>query len=172
MKSIVAIDPGSKGFLALLKQDGSREYFSIVEHDMLDIGRWLAKVRKEEVELVAVMEEVHAIFGSSAAGTFSFGEIFGLLKGLLIGMEIPYHLVPPKKWQEEIWINDDKVWTTSTCKQTGKQTKRVDTKATSFNAAKRLFPSEDLRRSPACKKLDDNKCDALLLSEYARRKNL
>ena len=50
--------------------------------------------------------------------------------------------------------------------------KVVSTKNTSINAAKRLFPSLDLRKSTKCKNIDDNKVDALLMSEYARRKNL
>jgi hypothetical protein len=56
----------------------------------------------------------------------------------------------------------------------GKQVskKEVNTKQTSFNAAKRIFPAVDLRKTERCKNLDDNKCDSLLISEYARRKNL
>lgn len=50
--------------------------------------------------------------------------------------------------------------------------KDINTKATSFNASRRLFPNVDLRRSEKCKNLDDNKSDSLLIAEYARRKNL
>ena len=50
--------------------------------------------------------------------------------------------------------------------------KVVNTKQTSINAAKRLFPTIDLRKTTKCKNIDDNKCDSLLLSEYGRRKNL
>jgi hypothetical protein len=41
-----------------------------------------------------------------------------------------------------------------------------------MNAAKRLFPNIDFRRTTKCKNLDDNKVDATLMCEYARRKNL
>ena len=50
--------------------------------------------------------------------------------------------------------------------------KETDTKATSINAAQRLFPSVDFRRNEQCRKIDDNKVDALLMAEYGRRKNL
>ena len=50
--------------------------------------------------------------------------------------------------------------------------KQVNTKETSMNAAKRLFPNIDFRRTTKCKNLDDNKVDATLMCEYARRKNL
>jgi hypothetical protein len=56
----------------------------------------------------------------------------------------------------------------------GKETirKEVDTKNTSYNAARRLFPNIDFRKSERCKSFDDNKVDATLIAEYARRKNL
>ena len=126
------------------------------------------------------MEQIHAIFGSSAGSTFAFGEIFGILKGLLIANEIPYHLVPPKEWQKEIWIHQDEIYVNKTRNITDKETgvkvpktiKAVDPKPTSFNAARRIFPNVDLRKNERCRKLDDNKCDSLLIAEYARRKNL
>ena len=50
--------------------------------------------------------------------------------------------------------------------------KEVNTKATSINAAKRLFPELDFRRTNRCNNIDDNKVDATLICEYLRRKNL
>ena len=49
--------------------------------------------------------------------------------------------------------------------------KEVNTKATSINAAKRLFPELDFRRTEKCDNIDDNKVDATLICEYLRRKN-
>ena len=59
-------------------------------------------------------------------------------------------------------------------KSDGTEQKRkvVDTKSTSINAARRLFPNIDLRKNERCTKTDDNKVDSLLMAEYARRKNL
>ena len=87
---------------------------------------------------------------------------------------IPYHLVQPKEWQSVIWINSDIVATIKEV-QTKKgvvKRKEINTKKTSINAAKRLFPSIDFRRNVRCKNIDDNKVDSLLIAEYGRRKNL
>lgn len=162
MRTYLGIDPGSKGFITVHGDDGYT-FISIEENTPRELGRQLAAIRDRYPDVLAVMEEVHAIYGSSAKGTFSFGEIFGLLQGLLIATRIPYHLVQPKEWQKEIWVNADKVYKTGA---------KVDTKATSLNAAQRLFPDIDLRRTTACRKVDDNKVDSLLLAEFARRKNL
>lgn len=173
MRTYIAIDPGKEGFITIRHEDGR---FDFVPLDGCDFRALALKLHTlhETKDLFAVMEEVHAIFGSSAKSTFAFGEINGLLKGLLIAMGIPYQLVQPKTWQNEVWINQDKVFDYKKVKvKDVEQTKKeVNTKQTSFNTAKRLFPDIDLRKNERCKTLDNNKCDSLLICEYARRKNL
>lgn len=179
-KTYIGIDPGSIGFITALFPNGEKEFYSIDENDDLALGRIIADIKKRSWEVVACMEQVHALFNASAGSTFAFGEIFGVLKGLLTANEIPYHLVPPKTWQQEIWIHQDEIYVTKSRKQTDKVTgevtqksfKAVDPKHTSYNAARRIFPNVDLRKNERCKKYDDNKCDSLLIAEYARRKNL
>ena len=169
----IGIDVGSKGFITV-NNGKELTFLSIEDNDAYAISNFLQAVKSAYPNVVCAMEEIHALFGSSAKSTFSFGEINGLLKGLLIANRIPYHLIPPKKWQSEIWENKDMVVTYKPITIKGKNTmkKEVNTKQTSFNAAKRIFPMVDLRKTERCKKLDDNKCDSLLICEYARRKNL
>ena len=162
MRTIIGIDPGSKGFICA-ENEGKRVYLSIADNDRNRIAGFIRAVADDNESVVAVMEEVHAVFGSSAKATFNFGEIFGFLRGVIIACGIPYHLVQPKDWQKEIWINADKVY---------KSGKTIDTKATSINAAARLFPDIDFRRTGLCKGIDDNKVDATLITEYGRRKNI
>lgn len=169
----LGIDVGSKGFVTLNTGTELR-FYSIADNDAYQLSNILHDIKAEFPNAVCAMEEIHAIFGSSAKATFAFGEINGLLKGLLIANKIPYHLVAPKKWQSEIWDNKDMVVSYKTVTIKGKQVskKEVNTKQTSFNAAKRIFPAVDLRKTERCKKYDDNKVDSLLLSEYGRRLNL
>lgn len=174
-KTYIGIDPGSKGFISVIYPDNSKDFVSIADNNELSLSRALRRIKeRSNNNVVACMEEIHAIFGSSAKATFSFGQIFGVLKGILVALEIPYHLVPPKTWQKEIWINSDMVVSYKTIKRNGKENKvkDINTKSTSFNASRRLFPDVDLRRSERCKNLDDNKSDSLLIAEYARRRNL
>jgi len=169
----LGIDVGSKGFITL---NNGREYkfYSIADNDIYQLSDIFKRIKEEYPNVVCVMEEIHAIHNSSAKATFAFGEINGILKGLLMANKIPYHLVPPKTWQKEIWDNKDLVITYKTINKKGKDVsvKDVNTKQTSINAAKRIFPTIDLRRTEKCKNIDDNKVDSLLISEYGRRKNL
>ena len=161
----MGIDVGGKGFITTQK-DGHFSHYSIEDNDYYQLSEIMAEIRKEE-EIVCVIEDVHALFNSSAKSTFNFGFCKGYLIGLLAANRIPYHLIPPKEWQKEIWSNADKV-----VKYGSDGKKSTDTKNTSINACKRIFPHLDLRKNERCKNIDDNKVDSILMSEYARRKNL
>ena len=174
----MGIDPGKVGFIAI-QYNGEFKHFSIADNDLYQLSDLFATIKEKHPTIVCCMEQIHAIYGSSASATFSFGEIFGVLQGLLIANKIPYHLVQPKIWQKEMWDNKDievhyKRVTPpkdNPYKEI-KMRKVTDTKATSINAARRLFPTIDFRRTERCSKIDDNKVDATLICEYARRKNL
>lgn len=114
-----------------------------------------------------VVENVHAIGGSAAGATFSFGWSLGILEGILVALSIPYTKVTPKDWQKELWQGINPI--IKTPKGESKR-KVVDTKATSLLAAQRLFPSVDFRKSERASKAHDGMVDAILLAEYCRRK--
>ena len=109
--------------------------------------------------------------GQGVATTFTFGHNVGFLHGLLVAFKIPYTLVTPRKWQKEMWIAADHVETTIKDKK-GQPKRIVLPKPTSINAATRLFPSVDLRKSERSKNPHDGKCDSLLIALYAKRTNL
>ena len=165
-KCYMAIDPGSKGFI-VTQCNGEFSFYSIEDNDLYQLSEIMAKIRNTYSNLVCVIEDVHSVFGSSAKSTFNFGFNKGYLIGLLAANKIPYVLVQPKTWQKEIWTNPDMVVNYKKVTIKGKEItkKEVDTKNTSINAAKRLFPHIDFRKSERCKNLDDNKVDATLMSE-------
>lgn len=174
MKKYIGIDPGAKGFVAVIdREECEYRFLSIDESTPHEVSEFLLSEAFGN-DVAVVIEDVHSIFGSSAKSTFNFGYIKGLLVGLLIAHRIPYTLVQPKEWQQEIWTNADKEYKSQTTAVAGKEKSRrvIDTKATSLNAALRLFPQVDFRKNEKCRKPDDNKADALLMAEYARRRNL
>ena len=172
-KLYIGVDVGSKGFISMQK-NGVWEHYSIEDNDLYQLSKIMRKARLENANIACVIEDVHALFNSSAKSTFAFGFNKGYLVGLLAANQIPYTLVQPKEWQKEMWGNSDMVVTYKEVTIKGKKVnkKEVNTKQTSINACKRLFPTLDLRKSERSKKIDDNKVDSILMSEYARRKNL
>lgn len=172
-KLYIGIDVGSKGFISMQK-NGKWTHYSIEDNDLYQLSDIMLNARLENDSIACVIEDVHPLFGSSAKSTFAFGFNKGYLIGLLAANQIPYTLVAPKEWQKEMWGNADMVVTYKEVIIKGKKVnkKEVNTKQTSINACKRLFPTLDLRKSERSKKVDDNKVDSILMSEYARRKNL
>lgn len=174
-KAYLGIDVGSKGYLSL-QYKGQWQFWSILELDIKSLNDVFVGIKeKYKDNVVCVIEDVHALFNSSAKATFNFGMNKGLLLALLESNQIAYHLVAPKTWQKEMWDNKDITYVFKiVISKNGeeKTRKKTNTKVTSFKAAKRMFPNIDFRRNSRCKNLDDNKVDATLMSEYARRKNL
>jgi hypothetical protein len=166
-KTYIGIDPGKTGFICEIK--GKYIIFypipKIGTHvDLLELSKILEGFK--DMDCHCVIEDVHAIYGSSAKATFEFGRIVGNLETFLIAYRIPHTKVTPKKWQKELWegVPVQKKLSSS------KKTKVTDTKKMSEMAAKRLFPNIDLRKSTRAKNVDDNKVDSLLLAEYCKRK--
>ena len=159
-KNIIGIDPGKKGFITVMTDDGGITHYPIPTkksevdlHALSELILCLAENMDTESTLVAI-ENVHAIPGSAASATFTFGGICYALRLGFIMVGFPVVLIPPKKWQKEMYVgvkpNEDK-------------------KVMSVMAAQSLFPNHDLRRSEKCIKPDDNLTDSLLIAEYARR---
>ena len=72
---------------------------------------------------------------------------------------VAYQQINPKLWQKTVWQFHDRV------EKAGK----LDTKKTSLNCAKRLWPGADLRKSDKCKTWHDGMVDAALIAESCRR---
>ena len=158
-ETVIGIDPGKEGFITVMKSD------SIKHYEMPKIGKEIDLHGLSELifnisetcdvnKTVTVIEDVHALAGSAATATFNFGGICFALRMAFIMLGFKIVLVTPKKWQKEMFEGIKE---------------NPNKKVMSVLAAKRLFPNQDLRRTSACKKPDDNLTDSLLIAEYGRR---
>lgn len=171
-----SFDPGAKGAICIIDSDGKIVYLEPIFKNQASLNY---KDLKEHMETIMgsnihfVVEDVHAIFGSSASGTFNFGKVLGAIEMALVDRAIPYTKIPPKQWQKEMFQGIKTIVKPSSTKKTEVK----DTKAMSYQAVSRIFPETDFhkisgktgRRSSTV--IDDNLCDAALMAEYCRRKN-
>ena len=157
---IIGIDPGKSGFITSFSDSFSHYPIPKIgdEVDVAELNKIFLSFPKDSF---AIIEDVHAIYGSSAGATFEFGWITGILEALLVAHSIPFQKIAPKVWQKAMHLGIPNQ------KKKGKTSN--DTKLMSEMACKRLFPDLDLRRTERCTKLDDNKIDSILICEYARR---
>jgi len=148
----LGIDPGKSGGAALITaahQVVSTIKFSETEKD---ISEWFLEQlvhdscsRSTGWDVVACIERVHSMPKQGVASSFKFGQSYGFLRGLLIAHGIRFEAVTPQSWQKALG-----------CLSRGD--KNV-TKA----KAQEIFPQVKVTHAIA---------DALLLSEFARRKEL
>lgn len=159
-KTIIGVDPGKEGFITVMRGGVfSHHPIPMIGHRELDMNALSALIVNIAAECdprrtMVVIEDVHAIFGSSAGATFTFGGIAYALRMGFVMVGLPVVLVSPKKWQKEMYEGIKS---------------ESDKKIMSIAAAKRLCPDVDLRRSAKCKKPDDNLTDSLLIAIYGSR---
>lgn len=154
MKTFLGIDPGLNGGLAFLNDTDitliPMPTIAGKDYDIQAIKRYLLEFKPD----LTVLEQQISMPGQGLSSTLQTGKGFGILLGLLAGMEMPHQVVSAKSWQHKLF--------------TGVSAK-LDTKAKSEIVAKRIFPSADFRRSDRARVAADGLTDAACISEYARR---
>ena len=139
----IGIDPGQSGGIAI-------NSFGFVEaHKMPETESDARDLLCENLALaektLCFIEAVHSMPKQGVASSFKFGRSYGFLRGLLIGLKIPFEEITPQTWQKEMG-----------CRTKGD--KNV-TKA----KAQQLWPNLKITHATA---------DALLIAECARRRSL
>lgn len=135
----LGIDPGKSGAIALLLEDGDAPVAFPLKDTDQDINELLGSFDDQKT---AMLELVHSMPKQGVASSFTFGQSYGFLKGLLTAHKIPYRLATPQVWQRAMG-----------CLSRGN-------KNATKEAAQRLWPHIKITHATA---------DAMLLAEYCRR---
>ncbi len=154
---IIGIDPGLAGAIASIHSErvrirpmptlqSTKSKRQIDEHE---VCRYLEH-RSSAIRHVFI-EKVNAMKGQGVSSMFNFGCGWGILRGICVGLHLPYTLVHPATWKKAL------------CRDTGHG------KEISIIVAKRLFPLVNLRASHRSKKDHDGMADALLIAEWGNR---
>ncbi|MBO7447412.1 hypothetical protein J6U78_03690 [bacterium] len=121
--TIIAIDPGLNGGIAWKGSDGKVNAVKMPQ-TIEGIDEVLMTARMDhypapdfvgddpanmtvgtcslDPQTVCYMEEVHSMPGQGVTSMWTFGEHYGMLIGLLYGLQIPRIPVRPKVWQKAI----------------------------------------------------------------------
>ena len=119
MSFIIGIDPGAGGAVAILERGGRLvQVFEMPAVEVVVGGKAKRRVSPEmlaaELRLynvdgtTAIVEQVSAMPGQGVSSMFSFGEAYGLAKGVLAGLAIPVSTVTPGKWKRALQLNAGK----------------------------------------------------------------
>ena len=137
---IVGIDPGWSGGVATLNERGEVEvvasFTKMTEKDILR-----AMLMACEGADVVYIEKVHAMPGQGVTSMFKFGQIYGMLRMIVLAMSVPMHDVTPQTWQKKL-----------SCRTGGD-------KNVTKSLAQQWWPDT---------KITHGNADALLIAEYGR----
>jgi len=149
LKTIVyaGIDPGKTGACAYMSEDGATYDVFDWPGDEASAARKIKQLADNFEIRYCVLEAVSAFPGNGAVSMFNFGTNFGIWRGILATVGIPFSLIRPQKWQKGLILRND-----------GK-----DTKARSLTAARRLFPDAELHL-----KKHNGRADALLMAWHSK----
>jgi hypothetical protein len=175
MKNYIGVDPGHEGAITLIFHDGEIRKFIMPligkQYNIPALNSIFSTFNKNYYHII--LEDVHAIYGSSAGATFEFGYGAGLLEGLIVAHGLPYTKVQPKEWQKIAFQGIKEIRKPSKKNKNGKEIRgKLDTKPMALLAVQRLFPKEDLRGSERCRVPHKGVIDSLLLAYYGQCKNL
>lgn len=144
------IDPGLTGAVACITRD----------RDIILIEDWpgneimMANSMRSFVEFyrahkfAAALERVHAMPKQGVSSTFKFGTNYGIWKGMLAALNIPYMEPTPQTWQKGVIA-------------------KSQDKAPAMAAAQRIWPDVELRGPRGG--LKHGRADALLIADWCRR---
>ena len=137
----VGIDPGQSGALAVI--DSELYPIKVLDFSRIECADYLKSI-KDNVAL-AFIELVHAMPKNGVVSMFRFGENFGWWQGVLNGLDIVFHYVPPQTWMKHFGL-----------------TKNSPNDKPSLTLCRKAFPEVDL----SLKKYN-GRSDALCIAAYA-----
>jgi len=150
---VIGIDPGLKGGICIAWPVGKWNVFPMpITGSGLDLNQIKSIITPKGVKSakLVVIEKVHNMPREGGSSSFKFGDGFGSLKGLCVGVGLPFVLVMPQAWKRVILAGYD--W--------------KGNKDASIVYIKQKYPRLSLRPTGRCRKDSHGLADAACLAEY------
>lgn len=116
MGIVIGIDPGVSGAVAFVYDDGGeiavRDMPTVEVRGKRHVCPHGIRAILQEHDLKAVkavvLEHVQGVQGAGATSAFSFGRSFGVVEGVVSGLQLPLTLVRPQAWTKALGVGRDK----------------------------------------------------------------
>lgn len=96
----VGIDPGKSGGICVYDTDENTVDFVKMPVTIHDIVTELSVIKRGYKDVKVVLEKVHSMPGQGVASTFTFGQGFGQLQGVLAALGLQCVEAIPNKWMK------------------------------------------------------------------------
>lgn len=150
-KHYLGVDPGKNGGLCVLHSDGIPITWERMPDGKARIADWVIREHRKYPRITLVTELAQVFPKQGLVSAFRYGMHFGTFEDAAIYLGIPYVEVRPHVWKKAMGL--------------------TSRKRDSIAACRRLFPAVDLVPL-GCRTEHDGIAEALLIAEWARRKNL
>ena len=110
MKTIIGIDPGKSGGIAVCKGGLIVDFQKYPDTlgELVDLVKKIDDDWSDFGKPIAYLEHVHAFPTDARSAAFKFGTNYGLWQGVLLGLEIEYKTVAPQVWMKPLGLPKDK----------------------------------------------------------------
>lgn len=96
----VGIDPGKSGGICVYDTDDNTVDFAKMPSTVHDIVIHLVVIKNGFRDVKVVLEKVHSMPGQGVASTFTFGQGYGQLQGVIAALGLQCIEVIPNKWMK------------------------------------------------------------------------
>ena len=162
MSNYLGIDIGKDGGISVVDENSKILHKCVMpviageDLDVILIEDILIKYKPKH----CVLEKLHGMAHWGVKTNFELGGQYHLVKGILTLNSVPFTAVIPKMWQKEMFEGIRVI----------EKNDKIDTKAMAEVAVKRLFPTEDFRKSDRSKNTHNGIIDAVLMASFCSRK--
>lgn len=164
MKYFLGIDPGGDGGIAVIADDHSVAVLSKGSESDAEVVRIIKEFHNDWSPCFAVVERVASRPGQGAVSTFTFGKRYGVARGALLALGIPFQDSPAVTWNKIMGLSQPKMAGAKDEDEKDKRKRlsgrRKRQKELNMALAQQLFPNTPVTEKAA---------DGLLLAEVARR---
>lgn len=109
---ICTFDPGAKGAVAWLEDDG--RLIAVYDMPVVSVNgksrvsaSLLATLFPADPKRVGI-ERVHSLPGNGSSSSFTFGYSAGLIEGICAARQYPVQMIEPAKWKRALGLSKDK----------------------------------------------------------------
>lgn len=146
----IGIDPGKTGYIVAIDGDGNIGW----SLEMPKTPTVLAVKLRDHADAHFIVERQFAMHGQGLSSTFTIGQGYGEILGVLAGIGAGCNLVRAQDWQKVMLRGEPKA-------------KGADLKRQYVAVAERMWPSISFRGPQGG--IKDGKAAAALIAEYGRR---
>jgi len=156
----IGIDGGKSGGISVV--DENQKIVECIIMPLVEVAKGksydiqaISELLDKYPNKIIMLEQAHSMYGNGLKANFTNGELFGIMKTILILKKVPFTIVSAKSWMKKMYEG---------------MIIREKTKP-SIEFCMNKYPEHDFTPTERSRKAHDGKTDSLCIALYCRWKN-